>query len=894
MDSNRPVSSTVAAAAESDDAPSRPLPSHLVPLPGEQWGFWRWAGLRGAGFPAKGVLRLAAPRSAEAADRVESALRALEDRRQEAMAVLRDGIETVAPKEGFRRSRALSRLKHGKAPKAKDTSGPEIEAFLRARAVAEEARQDYEKVFAEDLVVVGRELRRVAQEDPFRQAIAWQNRHALATGLDTLVRKPAEEPRNSRVRQHEQMVTSYLQRYSTKNDTIGWFGPIGWARFHTEGDPIALEPGDDLVEHRVVNFENWCADGVAAAILDEKTHRPWLLPRMVPFHFLKGNVFVPLGGEPIPLDADGLTLFRACDGKRSAVALADALVADPAVGFGSRQAVLDRLTELADRGMILWRVELPMVRRPELALRQIVEGIEDETLRAPLLETLDVLESHRTAIASATHASELAEALETFENWFTDLTGEEATRLPGKPYAARTLIHEDCRRNVELDFGPQILEALGPPLSLILMSARWFTFELAQRWKARLGDAYHELREQTGEVVLPLFQFFQRIRPILLEANASLVTEMAEELQAKWAEVLGLDGLDGLDGVERRVERDSTTLRTRVEEVFAAPGPGWKHARQQCPDVLLAADSAEAIARGDFHFVLGEIHLATNTLRTRVFAESHPDDTVLGDAMRADLPEPAVIPWLPRRRADDQVVDLIGVNLPPTSARLDFGLFDPKDLRVSINLEPPSDPRAETALIGDFVVLERDDELRIQSFDGRHDFGIMDFLDVAFSAQIVNSFRILPKLSHVPRVTIDRLVVQRETWRLPAVGLEFASAKTEAERFLGARLWARALGVPRFAFGRSPYENKPFFIDFNSPSSIEIFAHITRRALAKGGEKVRIGLSEMAPGLDDCWLSDIDDNRFTSELRVVAVDLAPGGANAGSAVSTGPASEGVE
>ena len=43
MDSNRPVSSTVAAAAESDDAPSRPLPSHLVPLPGEQWGFWRWA-----------------------------------------------------------------------------------------------------------------------------------------------------------------------------------------------------------------------------------------------------------------------------------------------------------------------------------------------------------------------------------------------------------------------------------------------------------------------------------------------------------------------------------------------------------------------------------------------------------------------------------------------------------------------------------------------------------------------------------------------------------------------------------------------------------------------------------------------------------------------------------
>src|SRR5690349_20554370 len=43
-------------------------PDHLLELPGGEWAVWRWVALRGAGFPAAGVLNLRAADAAQAAD----------------------------------------------------------------------------------------------------------------------------------------------------------------------------------------------------------------------------------------------------------------------------------------------------------------------------------------------------------------------------------------------------------------------------------------------------------------------------------------------------------------------------------------------------------------------------------------------------------------------------------------------------------------------------------------------------------------------------------------------------------------------------------------------------------------------------------------------------------
>jgi len=78
--------------------------------------------------------------------------------------------------------------------------------------------------------------------------------------------------------------------------------------------------------------------------------------------------------------------------------------------------------------------------------------------------------------------------------------------------------------------------------------------------------------------------------------------------------------------------------------------------------------------------------------------------------------------------------------------------------------------------------------------------------------------------------------------------------------------------MPRRVFALSPGETKPIYVDFDSPILTRILCRQIRRATTDDpGRPVRF--TEMLPAPKDCWLADEDDRRYTSELRLVAVDL---------------------
>jgi len=117
---------------------------------------------------------------------------------------------------------------------------------------------------------------------------------------------------------------------------------------------------------------------------------------------------------------------------------------------------------------------------------------------------------------------------------------------------------------------------------------------------------------------------------------------------------------------------------------------------------------------------------------------------------------------------------------------------------------------------------------------------------------------------HSARLTMGRTVWRRETWHIqPAQG----PAALE-----GAASWARDLGLPRRVFVLSPGEIKPIYVDFGSRVLTRILCRQFRRAGADfPGRPLRF--TEMLPGPEDCWLAGEDGQRYTSELRLVAVDL---------------------
>ena len=119
-----------------------------------------------------------------------------------------------------------------------------------------------------------------------------------------------------------------------------------------------------------------------------------------------------------------------------------------------------------------------------------------------------------------------------------------------------------------------------------------------------------------------------------------------------------------------------------------------------------------------------------------------------------------------------------------------------------------------------------------------------------------------PTVEHMERVTVGRTVVRRESWRI-----SIGDCPTDPAAVAG---WARDHGMPRRVFVRMPDEPKPTYLDFESPVLARIFCRqIRRRADATD---LLVGVSEMLPQPQDCWL-ELDGERYTSELRIAAVDL---------------------
>jgi hypothetical protein len=302
------------------NSPNSEMSEHLVALAGGRWALWRWAALRGAGFPADWVDRLSAPECAAAADRVLLAEEVARSVRSEALIALRDEMESASPDSHVAMERAVRRLQRGKLPPALDNdwrSGKRVQQFREALARVNSARAEYSTAHEEASMRLALETRELAGDERFREAVIWQNRAAFHNAIDGLQRKPIRSKQGaSKQRQREELVGRYLQRYSVKNDTIGFFGPVGWARMG-RGDWLRSGPEVWELGNRRVYFESWCIDELAASIgRDLPEVRRWATPRLVASAQVSEGVLYQACQEPRRLGARAAQLLEQCDGRR--------------------------------------------------------------------------------------------------------------------------------------------------------------------------------------------------------------------------------------------------------------------------------------------------------------------------------------------------------------------------------------------------------------------------------------------------------------------------------------------------------------------------------------------------------------------------------------------------
>jgi Lantibiotic dehydratase, N terminus len=843
-----------------------PWPDHLIPLPDGQWALWHWAGLRGPGFPAAPVLRLSTPECAAAADRLLQAEDEAQRAQDAALDAVNKALDMLRRNEEWddldtrnRLVRTMRRLKRGELPEPLGVASVEapLASFRVACAQVDAARADFREALTGATARVSQAIREVAQTNSFREAIVWQNRHALHHAIAPLLRRPpGTHARGKEQRRREQLLATYLQRYCVRNDIIGFFGPDGWAKLVRQGEAVDVRPGPSLLTSRTVDFESWCIEALAATLSKDQALRPWIAPRRMPFIYLEGTtLYVPSHG-PTNLPPGQAAVLQLCDGERVAKDIAMDLLQTPATGLQSEEEVYQILDHLGGSGLISWSFEIPVQPNADRILRRQLERIDDERRRRPALGTLNELEAARDAIARAAGAAEkLDEAMEDLEATFTRLTGMAPTRAAGTTVTGRTLMYEDSRRDVEATIGPELIESLGPALSLLLASARWLTFETARVYRKAFKELYSGLVEKIRSSTVDAVTFWHLAEPLLLDPKVRPFEMLPPMFRERWADVLSMAS------GQHRVAYTSEELRPRVLAAFDAPHAGWRTARYHSPDVLIDAPSVEAIRRGDYQLVLGEMHLAANPLMTSFFGEQPPSIEELSGYFERDLPEPRLVPVPPK-------------DWPTLTTRSPLVLALPKDFLLAVFPDACGIPKAQAVSIGELVVEENESGLIVRTRDGRLQFDIIEAFANILAPLVLNCFKVLPPYPHTPRVTVDCLVIHREAWGFAPAEMPFAYQKTEADRFVAARRWARAHGMPRYAFVKAPVEIKPFYVDFDSPIYVEIFAKAVRRTGEANLPEPLITVTEMLPEHRALWLQDAEGQSYTSEFRFVALDLA--------------------
>jgi hypothetical protein len=571
----------------------------------QDWRFISRLVVRRTGFPLEPLLDLAMTNSITAIDQLLTKEDEISDAGQMLLRSFHAEVQNcydVGDKEGLKiLSKARQQLGKGYVrPEQIDNLcqhfaatdfGASMRRYRELLKQGQSLRVEAEAIFAKELWAKRCTLRKTFQ-DPWKQeAVFTSNPDAFNNGFhEFLSNETLLAKRTARTKALERRYMSYLQRFCAKNDTASFFGPMNYGALGQRHDePVRLTMEEGKMRGRKVFYSFWMVAALAEAMAQEADIQDCLKPRLHPLWRLDGKeLALVYGDETLPLSPRTLALLRQLDGTLSRAEVR-AASADP--------QVFDKtLDMLLQKGIIQLTIPLPStIFDPFSFLERFVAALPDG-LSAKTRWSIE-LDSFRNLIAQlpTTHLAQRQLLCREMEERFTALTGQAARRLAGKTYADRTLFYEECDGTIaELSFNAAFTTDLRQRLALV--------FELLGTYGQLLNRYYQKIAQRAfaqlsdGRPAMPYGAFIQKLEALLDLGQLDMRDPTLE------AFVGGLTRLIA-------VHADKPVVRLEHEDlVFLLGEDNPNLGLHTSPDLMFAAKDLEALARGDYRLVLGEVH----------------------------------------------------------------------------------------------------------------------------------------------------------------------------------------------------------------------------------------------------------------------------------------------
>ncbi len=783
--------------------------------------------IRLAGVPFDVLEELATPN-------LSAAARDLAARETELEPLKKAALDFVSRRESGLTSEEFatwrSAIRHSEIPKQRIPQ--QLEKYVRIATTVKQARLQLDDQLESELTKT-----RIVLSETTRRILP---RYLVfgSSEVHHLLDHSAGERRNSRVRERERHLLLYLQRVAAKNDTFSEFGPSAWGSTRSDGSALSFEirPG---IARRDVFLERWAAHALAAGINADPDTFLERCPRLNPGGVVIENRFVFAdSGDTVDLSSAEFHVLTRCDGTTPIHALVKLA-----------EVEMDVVSGLLDKRILIAASEVPALE--PLAFQILRDDVAAWRLDAARKRWLPFADSLIKNAADFSETSEFTQRQQLLSDARHQLSQLGVERKPGQRslYAAVNPIAEECFRDCKFEISEALLD------EVVTDAEPWVDF-----WRdnyafvaSRVAAGLRMVLEKVGKNTLPLPAFLRACEtaklPLTGPGLVGLAVMAFQEVKAAFRERLKphahLEEYE-LTTADCHVVRDNFTYQKFDEFTFPSG------------DLQLAAKSADAISRGEYRWIVSELHPAAATLHHCMYW-SCPDHGALSRALQlstggkpffhfgffaADFTAHTTV----------RIFDALpqqAVFVSPQRGNPHWRSVPPARAEVFIDDQGDVGLRANGEYLGSFA---------------RSWIIPLGFHPFQFGLA-----------HHTPRLRCGRVVVQRRTWIVSAgemSGGNFCSLSRDL--VLAIERLRAAKGMPRFVYIRPTEQalrrsgaegrdkdTKPVFIDFESYLFMEIF----HRWLIKSGE---LEITEMLPAPDDLWWREADGRR-TFELRTLII-----------------------
>lgn len=702
---------------------------------------------------------------------------------------------------------------------AEETINKEIEQLNRILAGELEIRRHASGLYEQELERTRRVLYQFVVGRPFQEVLLLSSPDLGRLGRLTPNGPYPPAVRNSHVRQRELSWISYLQRLTTKNETISFFGPCAWGEFDPqEPAAAAIQLSPERISGRVVYVERWVCESLAQIMSSDPEVLPLLRLRLADDLVLQERQAILLAsGKAIAICPPQREFLESC------------------VVSERRSLRLPLAEDLVEQKLLVREVQVPAIPFPFRALQKEVAAWPSQPARVRWQKNLDEIEKCREAIECAPDFESRRLGVIAITAALAEL-GLDGGQRSQKLYASRMPINEDCRLGVRrLAIGRPVME------QLVNDAAPWYDLwrDLAGLYATRLHQCIQKGWRSMGAKPVPLPIFW----PVILHAWGQL-PYLEEEIQQAWLRQLGdrcHDPLVSLTPEDLGFLRNNFSLRR------------MKAFDNLAPDLQIVAPDAQALSDGRW---------------TLLVAEIHPDFAPWQHCFFFWCPDPEGYARDYAHQGGQGAAVVIG-SYPPyfTSAHTALWIYPfAHDWKFVRGAGPEG---AQTLRSAETLVEVTEDDVLLRHTNG-HVLG--SFLHTWIPALNTHRLELRGSANHSPRLQVGRVIVQRETWNLePDAVLRQAAQAGGYEGYAALREFRQKNGLPETVFIRGCLPErltfnkdiKPVFADFRSPLLMELVGKMI-------GRFRRLSFTEMLPGIQDCWLKG-REGHYSSEFRTVVL-----------------------